>query len=102
MQVVKDDMKKMNRVNVIVPSVFVRFTDGKSVCSVNAETVSEALMHVVNEHPNLKPQLLDENNRLLAYLQVFVNEDNIRDLHHLETKLHNRDEVLIIPALAGG
>jgi len=95
-------MKAMNRVNVIVPSVFVRFTDGKSVCSVNAETVRDALMQLVNEHPDLKPQLLDENNRLLAYLQVFVNEDNIRDLNDLETELHDRDEVLIIPALAGG
>jgi len=92
----------MKQVNIVIPSVFIRFTAGKSICPVNATTVRDSLMELVNRHPDLRSQLLADDGQLLAHLQVFVNEDNIRDRDGVETELRDRDEVLIIPALAGG
>jgi len=92
----------MNPIDVIIPSIFTPHTGGESVCQVDAMTVGEAIERLLVVHPKLAPVLMDDEHKPLGYLQIFVNEDNIRDLAGLATRLQPRDELLIIPAIAGG
>ena len=75
--------------------------DQKSVPS-NASNVGDALFGLAEEFPDVRSLLLDSDDRVLGYINVFVNDRNIRDLQDMETTLGEGDEILIVPALAGG
>lgn len=89
-------------INVLIPSVFTSYTQGSHSHRVRADTVGQAIANLVEDFPPLKAQLLDEGGNLLNYVQLFVNENNIRDLDDLKTPLSDQDELLLVPALAGG
>ncbi len=65
-------------------------------------TVGEVFTEVVNEHPGLKGQLVDDSGALHKFVNVYVNDDDIRYLDQLDTKLADGDVVSILPAVAGG
>jgi molybdopterin converting factor small subunit len=71
--------------------------------SVEAEggTVGEVLRHVVTEHPALRERLFD-GEELRRFVNVYVNNEDIRYLEELDTAVAPGDEVSIIPAIAGG
>lgn len=87
---------------VIIPTALRKHTGGTRDVAVNATTVDDALSQVVNAHPELKSSLFDESDQLVSYVNVFVNDRNIRDLQNGATPLSERDEILLVPAIAGG
>ena len=64
-------------------------------------TVQAALDALVNQHPGLGPKLFD-NGRIRPYVNVFVDDEDIRYLDEMETKLKDGAVVALIPAVAGG
>lgn len=89
-------------VTVFIPAPLRRLTAGQARIQVAALSVAEVLDHLEASHPGVRPYLLDERGALRAYVNIFVNATEIRDLRGLQTPLADDDEVSIIPAMAGG
>ncbi len=89
-------------VNVYIPTPFRRHTGGQARVQVEGLTVGEALRALVQAYPELEGQIFAADGQVQAFLNVFVNEEEIRSLAGLDTRLKPGDEVALIPAMAGG
>ena len=87
---------------VLLPTVLRQHADGSRAIDVDGANVGETLLALVAKYPGLKDQLLDEGGELRNYVNVFLNDTNIRDLENEQTEVSPNDEILIVPALAGG
>ncbi|QDS87806.1 Sulfur carrier protein CysO [Rosistilla ulvae] len=88
--------------NVIIPTSLRQHTGGLGIVDVQGLCVDEALLSLVESHPALKPQLLDASGDILSHVNVFVNDTNARDMDAGATPLAESDEILLVPAIAGG
>lgn len=88
--------------NVIIPTSMRAHTGGSKVVAVQGKTMSEAMGALVALHPGLRSHLLDASDQVVSYVNVFVNDTNVRDLDNGDTALTDADEILLVPALAGG
>ena len=89
-------------VTIIIPTALRQFAGGKSEIEVEARTVGEALDHLTGEHAELRKHLYSEQNALRNFVNVYVNDDDIRHAERLDTPVKEGDTVSIIPAIAGG
>jgi adenylyltransferase/sulfurtransferase len=89
-------------VTVIIPTPLRQFADGKSEIEVEAKTAGEALEKLTTEHADLKKHLYNDANVLRNFVNVYVGDEDIRDLDGLETKVKDGGEILIVPSIAGG
>jgi len=87
---------------VRIPSPLRRYTDGQSKVETNGATIQELIDNLEAQHPGVKSRLCDENGQIKRYVNVFVNDEEIRTLQGVETPISDKDEVSIIPAMAGG
>ncbi|HEX9922022.1 MAG TPA: ubiquitin-like small modifier protein 1 [Anaerolineae bacterium] len=87
---------------VRIPSPLRRYTDGQSKVETNGATIQELIDNLEAQHPGVKSRLCDENGQIKRYVNVFVNDEEIRTLQGVETPITEKDEVSIIPAMAGG
>lgn len=87
--------------NIRVPSALRSFTGGASEVDVTAATVGAALAELDRRHPGFAAKVLT-NGAVKPFIRIFVGSDDIGGLSGLETQLAERDEVSIIPAIAGG
>ncbi len=90
------------KVTVTIPAALRQYARENSQVDIDVTTVEEALMKLEKLFPGLKDFLLDESQGLRRYVNIFVNNDNIRSGAGLTTKLKDGDHVNIIPAIAGG
>ncbi len=88
--------------NVIIPTSLRQHTGGLGIVDVQGQSVDQALLSLVKSHPALKPQLLDASGCLVSHVNVFVNDTNARDLDDGATSVAESDEILLVPAIAGG
>ena len=87
---------------VRIPPTLRTATGGAKELQIDGATVREALDDLVAAHPSLAAQLLDANGDLNRFINVFVNDTDIRYLEALETPLDARDRLVLLPAMAGG
>ena len=87
---------------VIIPTPLRKFTNNTAKVNVVASNVNEAVSSITTEFPELKKHLLDENGRIRTFVNVFVGDDDIRDLKQEETKVNSSTVISIVPAIAGG
>ncbi|HMQ53062.1 MAG TPA: MoaD/ThiS family protein [Anaerolineae bacterium] len=87
---------------VRIPSPLRRYTNGQSKVEGNGTTVSELINSLETQFPGVKSRLCDESGQIKRYVNVFVNNAEIRTLQGSETPVGEKDEVSIIPAMAGG
>jgi molybdopterin synthase sulfur carrier subunit len=87
---------------VIIPTPLRKFTNNTSKLDVQATTVAEAIQDLSTNFPDLKKHLLDDGGQIRTFLNIFVGDDDIRDLQNGQTALTNDTIVSIIPAIAGG
>ncbi len=88
-------------IRVSIPTALRQFADGNGSLSVEAATVGDALQALAAQHPALGKQLM-LNGQLRNFVNVYLNDDDVRYLQGLETPIGERDEISIIPAIAGG
>ena len=88
------------RINI--PAPLRRYTEGQGLVEVSGDSVGSALASLVQQHPSLKGQLYTEEGRLRAFVNVYLNDEDIRYLDNLNTAVKDGDELAIIPAVAGG
>jgi molybdopterin synthase sulfur carrier subunit len=87
--------------SIRVPSALRSFTGGASDVDVTAATVGDALAELDRRHPGFAAKVL-ANGAVKPFIRIFVGPDDIGGLAGLATKLAERDEVSIVPAIAGG
>lgn len=85
-----------------IPTPMRSYTEGLKEVEVSAETVGEALCEVVQRYPSIKQHLYDEADKLRPYVNVFINEEEIRTLRGEDTPIKEGDRLMIVPSLAGG
>ena len=69
---------------------------------IEGETIRTLLAGLTDEYPDAKEALYDETGELRDFIQIYVNEENFTDKEKWDNSLHADDEVLLLPAIAGG
>ena len=85
-----------------IPAALLQYTRNATDVNIDASTVDEALVKLDSLYPGLRAFILDESCGLRRYVNIFVNQADIRSGEGLLTKLKDGDRVQIIPAIAGG
>lgn len=89
-------------VTVRIPTVLRAAANGQSVVSVEASTIGEVIGSLQATYPAIGDQLLTTDGTLHRFVNVYVNDDDVRYLDRLDTKVGEGDVVSILPAVAGG
>ena len=92
----------MPTVSVRLPTVLRPAAGGLSAVEANGDTIGEVVRSLIAAHPGLETNLVDENGDVRRFVNVYVNDEDIRFLDKLDTKVADGDEVAILPAVAGG
>ena len=87
---------------VRIPTPLRKLTNEEEVVEVSAATIGAAITELQNRYPGIKDRLVDEKGEVRRFVNVYVNEEDIRFLQNQDTPLKDGDEVSIIPAIAGG
>ena len=89
-------------ITVRIPTPLQRLTNGQGEVSCEGTTVTELLGDLEKRHPGIKERICDEEGKLRRFVNIFVNEEDIRFLQGDQTGIKDGDDVSIIPAIAGG
>ena len=89
-------------VEVRLPTLLRPHVGGQSVVTADGATVGEVLSDLVARFPGLQGQLVTEAGDLHRFVNVYVNDDDVRYMDKLDTKVGEGDTVSILPAVAGG
>ena len=89
-------------VEIRVPTVMRQDAGGQATVKANGSTVGEVLDDLVLQFPRLKGKLRNEDGSLHKFVNVYVNDEDVRYLDKLDTKVDDGDEISILPAVAGG
>jgi adenylyltransferase/sulfurtransferase len=89
-------------VTVFIPTALRQFAGDRAEVAVDARTVGEALDKVTGEHAELRRHLYSEQGALRNFVNVYVNDEDIRAAQRLETPVKEGDTISIVPAIAGG
>ena len=89
-------------VSVRVPTILRPYTQGASEVSVEGSTLSEVLESLDSSYPGIKGRVLDDSGELRRFVNVYVDNDDVRFSEGLQTSIKDGGQVSIIPAVAGG
>ncbi|MGP3970252.1 MoaD/ThiS family protein [Streptomyces sp. 6N223] len=88
-------------IEVRIPTILRSYTDGQKAVSGSGETLAELFQDLDARHPGLKERLV-EGDQLRRFVNVYLNDEDVRFLDGITTKLSDGDSVTILPAVAGG
>jgi molybdopterin synthase sulfur carrier subunit len=87
---------------VRIPTPLRKLTNNEEIVVVNAPTIGEAIVELQSRFPGIQERLTDESGEVRRFINVYLNEEDIRFLQNKQTALKDGDEISIIPAIAGG
>jgi sulfur-carrier protein len=87
---------------VRIPTPLRKLTNNEELVEVNGDTIADAIAELQTRYPGIGERLLDEKGEVRRFVNVYVNEEDIRFLKNQQTPLKDGDEISIIPAIAGG
>src|SRR5712692_7332494 len=87
---------------ILIPTPLRPFTDKKDAVDAEGKTVGELLADLTKKHAGLKPHLYNEEGRLRSFVNVYINDEDIRYLQKEQTPVSASDTISIIPSVAGG
>jgi MoaD family protein len=85
-----------------IPTPLRVYAAKKPSLEVTGATVGEGLRNLTSVHPDLKKHLFTEEGKLRAFVNVYVNDEDIRYLKNTDTAVKEGDEIAIVPSIAGG
>jgi sulfur-carrier protein len=88
--------------SVRIPPVLRVSTGGQKLVEIPGTTVGEVLAGLVADHPGLGGKIFGQDGGLNRFMNVFVNDTDIRHLDTLATPVGERDSIVLLPAMAGG
>src|ERR1700730_8733793 len=89
-------------VKVIIPTALRQHANNEDELQLNSRDVRSALQELVTSFPNLKRYLYSENGRLRNFINIYLNEEDIRYISGENTPLKDGDTLMIVPSVAGG
>ncbi len=89
-------------VRVIIPTPLRQYVGKKDSIEIAAKTVGEALSGLTAEYSDLRRHLFTDEGKLRSFVNVYLNEEDIRFLQKDQTALHDNDVISIVPSIAGG
>jgi sulfur-carrier protein len=92
----------MSNVTVKIPTPLRPITGGQAELKIEGATVGDVLRKLDAQFKGFGERVLDDGRNVKRFINVFVNEDNIRDKKDLDTELKNGDTISILPSIAGG
>ena len=87
---------------ILIPTPLRPYTDKKDAVEVEGATIGELLADLTRKHAGLKGHLYNEQGKLRSFVNIYLNDDDIRYLQKEETKVSAGDTISIIPSVAGG
>jgi sulfur-carrier protein len=85
-----------------IPTQLRKLTNNEEIIEVQAASIGEAIAELQSRYPGIRERLVDDNGEVRRFVNLYVNEEDIRFLKNQQTPLKDGDEVSIIPAIAGG
>ncbi len=92
----------MPDINVKIPSMLTRISQGKNSVTVSGVTVREAIADLERQFPGFQAKLYTSEGELHSYVNIYLGRQNTRFMEGLETKIGEENEIKILPAIAGG
>ncbi len=89
-------------VKVIIPTPLRQYVGKKDAVEIGAKTVAEALSQLTTQYADLRKHLLTEEGKLRSFVNVYLNDEDIRYLQKEQTPLRDNDVISIVPSIAGG
>ena len=89
-------------VRVRIPTPLRAMTKGSADVQVTADTVGDLIEDLERQFPGMRERLVEEGGEIRRFINIYVNEEDIRFLQGAKTALKQGDEVSIVPAIAGG
>ncbi len=87
---------------ILIPTPLRQFTGGADTVEAPGTSVGEALANLIAAHPDLKKNLYNDEGKLRSFVNIYVNDEDIRYLSKEATALAEADTLSIIPSIAGG
>lgn len=87
---------------IIIPTPLRKFTNNTARLDIQADTIAKTVDELTLNFPDLKKHLLDDNGQIRSFVNIFVGNDDIRNLQHGNTAVAPDTVVSIVPAIAGG
>ncbi|MDF5752599.1 MoaD/ThiS family protein [Spongiactinospora sp. TRM90649] len=88
-------------IEVRIPTILRTYTDGAKAVEAKGATLEELIGDLETQHPGLKARLVDDGG-LRRFVNVYLNDEDVRFLGGLETPVSDGDTVTVLPAVAGG
>ena len=89
-------------VSITIPTPLRGYAGGQKTIAVEGSTVGEALGALTTQYPNLRQHLFADDGQLRSFVNVYVNDEDVRYLQYVNTPLHDIDKISIVPSVAGG
>jgi MoaD family protein len=89
-------------VKVVIPTPLRQFAGKKDSVEINARTVGEALVELTSQFGDLHKHLFNEDGKLRSFVNIYVNDEDIRFLQKDQTPVNESDVISIVPSIAGG
>src|SRR5947207_8056797 len=87
---------------IIIPTALRQYTGQQAEVRLHGNTVDGILSALTAQYPNLRKQLYNESDRLRNFVNIYLNDEDVRYLAKGETPVNEKDTISIIPAIAGG
>ena len=87
---------------VRIPTPLRKFTNGQGEIKIDANNVVELIVSLEKNYPGMKSRLCDDAGQIRKFINVFINEEDIRFKENMNTALKDGDDISIVPAIAGG
>ena len=89
-------------IDVRIPTILRSYTGGAKAVSGAGDTLADLLADLDTKHPGLRARLITPEGGLHRFVNIYVNDEDVRFLGSLDAKLNDGDTVTILPAVAGG
>ena len=92
----------MQMMKILIPTPLRQYAEKKDAVEVAASTVGEALGRLTAQHPDLRRHLYTEDGKLRSFVNLYLNDEDIRYLEKENTPVKESDTLSIVPSIAGG
>ena len=89
-------------IEVRIPTILRTYTGGAKAVDGSGATLDELLSNLDKDHSGLRDRLVDDGGKLRRFVNVYLNDEDVRFLGALETPVKDGDTVTVLPAVAGG
>ncbi len=89
-------------VKVRIPTPLRKLTNGSDEVTAEGRNIAEVISDLEKNFPGLKERICEQDGKLRRFVNLYLNDEDIRFKNNLETEIKDNDEISIIPAIAGG